>query len=188
MHFKESSFTRDPRKLTFLERHDRQARDIRASDLRSRSFETFHSNGNVVPFAFDKAIFGDRRVPHRVPIGPAKVLVPPKAAKRERRKILIATIIVSAAVHAAAIASTMSGDTGEQFGMLTSKTDTFSLATTQSIVLNGSPPTTSIWRLPLLQPPRPEVCNRQNRLRELPRLRRRLLPINRRRSRSRSPM
>jgi periplasmic protein TonB len=93
--------------------------------------------GNVVPFAFDKAASGNRRAPGRAPVEMAKVPVLPKAPKRESRKILIATIIVSAAVHAAAIASVMSGDAGEQFGMLSSKVDTFSLATTQSIVLES---------------------------------------------------
>jgi len=95
------------------------------------------SNGNIVPFAFDKAINGDRRAPDRIPVEVANVRVLPKAAKREPRKILLTTIIASAAVHAAAIASVMPRDAGEQFGMLASKTDTFSLATTQSIVLES---------------------------------------------------
>ncbi|WP_197077530.1 TonB family protein [Hyphomicrobium sp. 99] len=62
---------------------------------------------------------------------------PSNLTKAESRKLLVATIVISATIHAAAIASVMSGDTGEQFGMLDSKTDTFSLATTQSVVLES---------------------------------------------------
>ena len=61
------------------------------------------------------------RAQDRPPVAVAKAPVQPQPAQRESRKILIATIIVSAAVHAAAIASVMSGDAGEQFGMLSSK-------------------------------------------------------------------
>jgi protein TonB len=123
--------------LTFLERHDRRQREVPPSDQESRTFEAWPIQGNVVPFAFDKAASGNRRAPGRAPVEMTKVPVLPKAPKRESRKILIATIIVSGAVHAAAIASVMSGDAGEQFGMLSSKVDTFSLATSQSIVLES---------------------------------------------------
>ena len=126
--------------MTFLERHDRRPRETRSSDFQSRqsrAFEPRPIQGNVVPFAFDKTAGNDRRAQERAPVAVAKAPVEPKPAQREPRKILMATIIVSAAVHAAAIASVMSGDAGEQFGTLSSKSDTFSLSTTQSIVLES---------------------------------------------------
>lgn len=121
--------------MTFLERHDRPAREMRSSDFHPRAFE--RSSGNVVPLVFDKAIYSERRPTDRVPVEVAKVPDPTKAAKPDSRRLLIATIVISAAIHAAAIASAMSGNRGEQFGMLASKTDTFSLAMTQSIVLES---------------------------------------------------
>lgn len=123
--------------MTFLERQDHRSREMRPSDSRSHAFEPRRPQGNVVPFAFDKPGSNDRRAPSRGLAGAATTAPLPNPAKPESRKLLLATIAISAAIHAAAIASIMSGDAGEQFGMLDSKIDTFSLSTTQSIVLES---------------------------------------------------
>lgn len=133
---KKKRVTREASELTFLERHDRRPRETRSLDPQPRAFEHWRIQGNVVPFAASNG----RMPPFRASAGPANsASVPPPlpAAKPESRKLLIATILISGAIHAAAIASVMSGDGGEQFGTLSSKTDSFSLATTQSLVLES---------------------------------------------------
>ena len=59
----------------------------------------------------------------------------PKSPKS--RRLLIATIIFSAALHAAAIVAAMPRDTAEQFGTLADKSDTISLSMIQSVVLES---------------------------------------------------
>ncbi|MBS0232171.1 MAG: energy transducer TonB [Proteobacteria bacterium] len=68
------------------------------------------------------------------PFSIPKPLAPDRSAQRN---LLVAAIALSAAVHGGILASMFMRDSGEQFGTLSDKTDTFSLSMEQSVVLES---------------------------------------------------
>jgi periplasmic protein TonB len=124
--------------VTLIELNDRPPSNMRSSEPDLRAFATKPSRANVVPISFGKAAEPDKGMARpATPETGSKSAVTSGVEKPESRRLLIATIIFSAAVHAAAIAAAMPRDTGEQFGAVTEKTDTISLSMTQTVVLES---------------------------------------------------
>ncbi len=124
--------------MTFIERNDRPPSEMRSSEPAFRPHETEPSRTNVVPINFRESSDHEKGPPREVsPETTSKSTVASSIEKPESRRLLIATIIFSAALHAGAIAAAMPRESAEQFGAVSEKTDTISLSMTQTVVLES---------------------------------------------------
>jgi periplasmic protein TonB len=123
----------------FIERNDRPPSEMRSSELdHPRALEAKPPRANVVPINFRGSQGHDKGTSRRAaPESTTKSAIASETEKPESRRLLIATIIFSAAAHAMAIAAAMPPESAEQFGAVTEKTDTISLSMTQTVVLES---------------------------------------------------
>jgi periplasmic protein TonB len=96
------------------------------------------SYSNVVAFDFTRSPGRAEKFSRSKGAEPGFEIAPPSDNRTSpSRKLLIAAIILSVACHGGLIASMLMRDTGEEFGTLADKTDTFSLSMEQSVVLES---------------------------------------------------
>lgn len=110
-----------------IENKNLQSRALRGANSKLRAFERRSAHSNVVSF-------GEAKATRQQTFTIARAESVDKPASR---KLLIAAIILSGAVHGGLIATTLMGDAGEQFGTLADKSETFSVSMEQSVVLES---------------------------------------------------
>jgi protein TonB len=123
--------------VTLIERNDcspRHARSL-ASDFSAHDASL---SSNVVSLDFARAMGRAESAAHKaVAQSPFKIAKPLGSGKHTPRKLLVAAIAISVALHVGIIASMLMGPTGEEFGTLSDKTNTVSLSMEQSVVLES---------------------------------------------------
>ncbi len=124
--------------MTLIELNDRPPSNMRSSEPDLRAFATKPSRANVVPISFGEAAEHDKGPGRRTsPETGFRSAIASGIEKPETRRLLIATIIFSAGLHAVATAAAMPRESAEQFGAVSEKTDTISLSMTQTVVLES---------------------------------------------------
>ena len=120
-----------------LDRNYRLLREVPSTEADVHDVDS-SSFSNVVSFEFHRPPNRFERVSRTKSSEVAfKIPLPSDNRKTSSRKLLIGAIILSAAFHAGMIAFMFMRDSGEEFGTLSDKTDTFSLSMEQSVVLES---------------------------------------------------
>lgn len=121
--------------MMLIDRNDRPARHAQSIGSNPSAFD---SRTNVVAIDFGKAKGHVEGAADRAIAQPKfKIAQATGAAKPAVQVLLFAAIVFSAALHGGLIYSMLMRDSGEEFGTLADKTDTFSLSMEQSVVLES---------------------------------------------------
>lgn len=123
--------------MTLIERNDRRPRHVRSGASNISAHEV-SSRSNVVAFDFARGIGRAESIAHQAAAQPGfRIAKAPDFEKQSPRALLAVAIAISVALHGGVIAPMLMGPSGEEFGTLSDKTNTFSLSMEQSVVLES---------------------------------------------------